>query len=84
MKVTILIQSDCGFCDQAKEILDRLQREYPLEISCMDIGSGEGQVLAMEGAILFPPGIFLDGVALCYGRPSERKLRKALDEHGRS
>ncbi len=27
---------------------------------------------------MFPPGLFLDGEPFSYGRPSERKLRKAL------
>jgi len=28
---------------------------------------------------MFPPGLFLDGEPFSYGRPSERKLRKALE-----
>ncbi len=79
LPVTLLTQDSCVFCDQAKELLARLATEYPLALSLLDIGSPEGRALAARGAILFPPGIFLDGTPFSYGRLSERKLRRALD-----
>jgi glutaredoxin len=79
MNVPLLTQEQCGFCTQAKEILDRLAVEYRLSISMLDLGLPEGEALAVRNGILFPPGIFLDGEPFSYGRPSERKLRREIE-----
>jgi glutaredoxin len=79
MHVTLLTRRECGFCDQAKQILGRLSQEFSLAVSMVDMDSEEGQVLAERGGVMFPPGIFLDGETFSYGRPSERKLRKELE-----
>ncbi len=60
-------------------MLDRLAIEYGFSVSTLDLGSPEGQALAVRGGVLFPPGIFLDGEPFSYGRPSERKLRRELE-----
>lgn len=80
-RITILIltQEQCGFCEQAQEVLERLSREYWLSVSTLDMGSPRGQELAMRGGLLFPPGILIDGEPFSYGRLSERKLRRELD-----
>jgi glutaredoxin len=78
MEVTLLTQENCAFCDQAKEVLDRLSAEYPISVNTMDLASPEGQSLAWQGGVMFPPGIFLDGDPFSYGRPSEKKLRREL------
>ncbi len=79
MEVTLLTRQECAFCDQAKEILGQLSQEFSLAVSMVDMDSEEGQALAERGGVMFPPGIFLDGEAFSYGRPSERKLRKELE-----
>jgi glutaredoxin len=84
MNVLLLTQEHCGFCRQAKEILDRLSVEYGLAVSTLDLDSHEGQVLAERSGVLFPPGIFLDGEPFSYGRVSERKLRRELEQRLRS
>ena len=84
MNVLLLTQEHCGFCRQAKEILDRLSVEYGLAVSTLDLDSHEGQVLAERSGMLFPPGIFLDGEPFSYGRLSERKLRRELEQRLRS
>ena len=78
-QVTLLTQDACKFCDDAKLLLDRLAAEYPIAVSEIDLRSADGERLAFEGRIMFPPGIFIDGEAFAYGRPSERKLRRELD-----
>jgi glutaredoxin len=80
-RITILLltQEHCGFCEQARELLDRLSREYELSISMLDIGSPDGQRLAAQGGLLFPPCLLIDGEPFSYGRPSERKLRRELN-----
>lgn len=79
MEIVLLTQANCAFCDQAKEMLARLTAEYALRVTTLDINSAEGQALALRGGVLFPPGIFLDGEAFSYGRPSERRLRRELE-----
>lgn len=77
--VLILTQENCDFCDAAKAMFERLSREYPLSVSTLSLESAAGQVLAQKGGILFPPGIFFDGEPCCYGRPSERRLRREIE-----
>jgi glutaredoxin len=78
LAVTLLTQPHCGYCEDAKEILDRLSAELPLRIVQADLASDEGQRLARDAGVLFPPGILIDGEPFSYGRPSERKLRREL------
>lgn len=77
--VVILTQENCAFCDAAKALFERLAAEYRLDVSLISLGSPEGEELAKQGQVLFPPGIFLDGEPFSYGRPSERKIRRELD-----
>jgi glutaredoxin len=76
--VLLLTQPDCSHCEDAKRVLHTLAREFPLAVRVLDIGTDEGRELATRGGILFPPGVFLNGEPFSYGRPSERRLRKAL------
>lgn len=76
--VTLLTQPQCRLCDDAKAVLDRLGEDFSLAVTTVDIGSPQGQVLAERGAVLFSPGVLLDGEAFSYGRLSERKLRREL------
>lgn len=84
MRVTLLTQENCAFCEQAKDILDRLSTEYALSVETFDLASPEGQTLAERGGVMFPPGVFVDGEPFSYGRPSERKLRRELDRRARA
>lgn len=79
ISILLLTQEHCGFCEQAREMLDRLSREYWLSISTLEMGTPEGQRLAMQGGLLFPPGLLIDGEPFSYGRLSERKLRRELN-----
>jgi len=83
MNVLLLTQEQCAFCTHAKELLGRLATEYGFTVSTLDISTPEGEALAVRSGILFPPGIFLDGEAFSYGRPSERKLRQELERRQR-
>lgn len=78
MRVTLLTQEHCHFCEQAKDVLDRLAGEYDISLEEVDLATPAGQRLAEQGGVMFPPGILLDGEPYCYGRPSERKLRREL------
>lgn len=76
LDVLLLTRAHCAFCEQAKDIFARLAREYDLRLTLCELDTVEGQTLALEGGILFPPGIFLDGQPFAYGRPSERQIRR--------
>lgn len=83
MDIVLLTQDQCAFCDQAKEGLERLSKEYGFAVSTVHLNTAEGQTLAERGGVLFPPGVFVDGEAFSYGRLSERALRRELDRRGR-
>lgn len=78
MEITLLTQEGCDFCALAEQILHRLAADFSFSISVVGLASPAGQDLAERGGILFPPGIFLDGQPFSFGRPSERRLRRAL------
>lgn len=80
LDVLILVQAGCHFCHDAQALLDRLAGEYPLRIHTLDMGTPEGEKTALESGLLFPPGILLQGRPFCYGRPSEGKLRLAIEQ----
>ena len=79
VKVALLTQPQCAFCEQAKEVLERLSAEYPLFVRVLELGSTEGRIVAEQSGIFFPPGILLDGDSFSYGRVSERKLRQEIE-----
>lgn len=78
IQVVLLTREDCAFCEDARAILERLAGEVPLAVTSVDFDSEAGRRLALSGAMLFPPGIVIEGRPFCYGRPSERKLRREL------
>jgi glutaredoxin len=81
VEITLLTQHDCGFCDHAKQVLDRLGAEYPLQVTEIDLATEDGQRLAAQAGVLFAPGVLLGGRPFSFGRLSERKLRRTLDKH---
>lgn len=80
--VTLLTQSSCAFCEQAKQVLTRLSTEYDVRVNEVSLESEEGRALGLRHGVLFAPGILLDGESFSYGRPSERKLRRELQRRG--
>lgn len=77
-QITLLTQEDCGLCEHAKQVLDRISADYPVTVDEVHLRSEHGRRLAEASGVLFPPGVLLDGRPFGYGRLSERKLRKAL------
>ncbi len=76
--VLLLTQADCALCEHAKGVLNRVARDFPLEIRVLDLGTEEGASLAAAVGMAFPPGVVIDGVAFSHGRLSERRLRREL------
>jgi hypothetical protein len=79
LEILVLTQENCAFCDLAKSMLERLSTEFPLSIATLSLDTPRGQELALRNGIVFAPGLFIDGKAFSYGRPSERKLRRAIE-----
>jgi hypothetical protein len=81
--VLLVTTSDCHFCTEGKVALERLGRDYPLVVEEIALASPRGQELATRHGVLFPPGLFLDGACVGFGRVSERKLRRLLEQRAR-
>lgn len=77
-RVTLLTQDACSLCDHAKEVLDRVRADHPLELEEISLTTERGKELAMRAGVLFAPGVLLDGSPFAFGRLSERRLRKHL------
>jgi|SRR5690242_17229488 hypothetical protein len=75
---TLLTAPQCAYSEEAKATLLRLARDYPLDIDEVALRSPAGDRLALQGGVLFPPGLFLDDELFCYGRVSEPMLRQEL------
>lgn len=82
--ILILTAEDCHFCEQGKEILDKLAHDFPLEVEELSLQSERGRNLAEQFGVMFAPGLFLDGEFVGFGRVSERKLRKLLQRRAAS
>lgn len=78
VSVTLLTQSACQFCAHAKQVLDRVGDDYPLQVTEIDLTTEQGRRLATEAGVLFAPGVLLDDEPFAFGRLSERKLRRVL------
>lgn len=81
VEITLLTQDDCGFCDHAKTVLGRVGQDYPLRITEIDLTSDDGKRLAEHAGVLFAPGVLVAGQPFSFGRLSERKLRRVLNNH---
>lgn len=78
IEITLLTQNACGFCDHAKEVLQRVAQDHPLQVIEVDLTSEEGQQLARQAGVVFAPGVLIEGKPFSFGRLSERKLRRTL------
>jgi len=76
--VTLLTQSDCRMCEQAKAVLARTGAEGLTIVHEVDLSSEVGKALAVQHGVLFAPGIIVGGRPFSYGRLSEKKLRRHL------
>jgi len=74
--IVLLTQEGCASCRNAEALLARLAAEFPLTVSVMRFNTDEGQTLAEQAGIFFPPGILIDGEPFSQGAASERALRQ--------
>lgn len=81
-RVLILDAPGCRYCGDAKVLLASLADEFAFEIETASAHEEPGRSLALEHGVLFPPGIFVDGELVQYGRPSEGRIRAHLAKVG--
>ncbi len=77
--VTVVHTTACHFCDDARQALGELAREYPLRVVTVAADAPEGQRLLAEHRVGMFPLVLLDGAFFSQGRLPRRKLRKLLD-----
>lgn len=82
--VRLVTAPDCHFCADGAAVLARLAHEFPLAVQHVDWASPEGQALVAQHGILFPPGLLIDGRYIGFGRVSERKVRRILQQRAAS
>lgn len=76
-RVTFYTKKGCHLCEEAKELLLGLQREYDLAIAEVDIGSDEG-LQKIYGSLI--PLVALEGGRVFHSKITEGQLRQALGD----
>lgn len=66
-------------CETAEQLLARLEPEYGFTLYMIEYDSPAGQAFAKWAGMRFAPGIFINLEPICYGRPSEGKLRREFE-----
>lgn len=70
-------KADCCLCDRAQAILERLAREYPLQIEKRDISVDP---VAFERYRFVIPVVEIEGGPRFEGKITEFRLRRALEQ----
>ena len=78
--VTLLTQPDCAMCVQAKEILARTGAEGLTTVQEVDLHTQTGRELALRHGVMFAPGVLIADQPFSFGRLSEKKLRRRLQQ----
>lgn len=76
-RVTLYTKKGCHLCEEAKELLLGLQREYDLAIAEVDIESDKG-LQKIYGSLI--PVVALEGGRIFHSKITESQLRQALGE----
>jgi len=74
-RVTLYTKKGCHLCEEAKELLLGLQREYDLAIAEVDIESDKG-LQKIYGSLI--PVVALEGGRIFHSKITESQLRQAL------
>lgn len=61
-------------------MLARLSEDYEFTLYTLEFESPAGQAFAKWAGMRFAPGIFINLEPICYGRPSEGKLRREMEK----
>ena len=81
INLTIVTMDGCIHCARAKEVLAKVQPDYPdLTIKEVKITSDEGQKLISKYSIMSNPGIIINDELFSVGGTTEEDLRKKFGE----
>lgn len=79
MKIDLLTMSGCPHCAHAKQVLERVEPDYPeLEVTIHDLA--EEPELASRYMLMSAPGVVIDGALAFSGGLDEAELREYLDQ----
>ena len=82
--MTLVTKEGCVHCAQVKEILKKIQPEYPeLVVEEIDMTTPQGQELISKYGIMSSPGIIINGELFAMGGTTEKDLREKFTELGR-
>lgn len=84
VRLTLLTQANCAYCDHAKDVLARVAADYPRSVTEVDLDTPQGRELATRHGVLFAPEVLLDDQPRGYGHLSEKRLRKALQNRDKA
>jgi glutaredoxin len=78
-EVTLITSEGCHYCEHAREVLDSIRVDHPLEVTEIALESEIGQSALARWRVPFPPLLLIDGELFGYGRISARKLRRNFE-----
>jgi hypothetical protein len=79
-EIVLITAPDCHFCQDGKQTVVKLAAEFPIAVREIPWSSPEGQDLVSRHGALFPPALLFDGSFVGFGRVSQRKLRRLLEQ----
>lgn len=80
--VTLVELPDCHLCEQAKETLRVLGRDFPLRVTVLEAASAEGQRLVSRFRPTMAPLVLVDGELFSSGRLPRGRLVSRLRARG--
>ena len=79
-QVVLVVGTSCHLCEEAREELEELAADFPLEIRVVGRDTPEGQEVFRRHRAALIPVALLDGELFSSGRLPRKKLRKLLSE----
>jgi len=76
-RIHLFTRADCCLCDDAKEVLERVRRDHPFELTVVDVDS-DREIAGMYGQLI--PVITIDGEKAFHFYVNEKALRRRLSE----
>ena len=78
-EITLYTRKDCCLCEEMKEVLRKVAREFPLEVKEIDVDSAP-ELQEQYGREV--PVLFIDGRKAFKYRLTEGELKKRLKHSG--
>ena len=76
--ITVVATLGCHFCLDAQDALEEIGHDFPIQVTTVDLRSGEGLRLAQQFRASMSPLVLVDGRFLSAGRLPRGKLRALL------